>query len=108
MYAVIILNVSSNPKSIISLENRVMNFMGRISYGMYVYHMSIMVLLSFVWKKYFHNISPTWLNYGLVYILVIGCTIVGSFLSYKYLESYFLKLKPKFSKVVSTNENTLQ
>lgn len=106
IYVIIILNVSTNPQSIISLENKVMNFLGKISYGMYVYHMSIIVLLSFIWKKYFYQVSPHWMNYVIVYFLVIGCTIVVSFLSYKYLESYFLSLKPRFSKVASTNEST--
>ncbi len=40
-FLVIILNVSSNQKSFVKLENKFYNNLGRISYGIYMYHLII-------------------------------------------------------------------
>lgn len=103
IYAIIIVNVSTNEKSLISLENNVFNFIGKISYGMYVYHMLIIVLLSYYFKIHLHAIPSHTTQYVVVYTVIIGVTIIVSYLSYNYFESFFLKLKTSFSKVRSTN-----
>ena len=41
----IILNLCSNSQSIFSLENKVFNFLGQISYGLYMFH-PVSILLS--------------------------------------------------------------
>ena len=105
IYAIIIVNVSANEKSLISLENKVFNFIGRISYGMYVYHMIIIVLLSYFFKTHIHAIPSHSTQYIVVYTVIIGVTIMVSYLSYNYFESFFLKLKTNFSKVRSTNNS---
>lgn len=101
-YLVIILNVSENSKTIINLENKIFDFIGRISYGIYVYHVTVMILLSQIFKHVF-NYLPT--NSLLDYILVFAITIITvlgiSYLSFNYFESYFLKLKNKYSKIES-------
>jgi len=52
LFVIIILNVSTNPNSFIKLENTVFNFLGKISYGIYMYHFMIipvvLVLLKYV------------------------------------------------------------
>lgn len=105
IYAIIIMNVSTNDSTIINLENKLLNFIGKISYGMYVYHMIIIVLLSYFFKAYIKLIDLIVLRYLLVYVLVIGLAIGISYLSFTYLESFFLRMKSGFSKVISTNSN---
>jgi peptidoglycan/LPS O-acetylase OafA/YrhL len=95
-YLFIILNVSCNPKTIISLENKFFNYLGKISYGLYVYHMIIIFLLAFYVKK-----SNYQLNY---FSFVISSTILVSYLSYNYFEMFFLRKKHKYSLIKSGNK----
>jgi peptidoglycan/LPS O-acetylase OafA/YrhL len=97
-YLIIILNVSSNIRPLISLDSIIFNFFGRISYGLYVYHMIVIYALAAL-NKNTQFIS----NHVYLQITVLLTTIIISSLSYKYFETIFLKKKHRFSIVQSTN-----
>lgn len=101
-YLVIIINVSSNSKTIINLENKIFDFIGRISYGIYVYHVTVMILLSLILKHVFkYSTTNSLVDYVLVFTLTIITTLSIAYLSFNYFESYFLRLKNKYSKIES-------
>lgn len=103
-YSIIIVNVSTNPRTLINLENRILNFLGRISYGLYVYHMLIIWILSLILKGRIQGMTGNkYIQYSCVYALIYGTTIFVAYLSYRYFESHFLKLKLRFAKVHSSN-----
>ena len=82
-----------------AFNNRVMKFFGKISYGLYVYHWPVYVLLFPLFKKFFTNqisLSNFPANIASAFC-VIGISIIISVMSYRYFESYFLKLKNKFT-----------
>lgn len=83
-----------------NLENRLCDFIGKISYGIYVIHPLIILLLS---KLYINLKVDMDLKYILVYSSVVGATIFTAWLSYSYFEKPFLKLKTKFAVVKSSN-----
>jgi peptidoglycan/LPS O-acetylase OafA/YrhL len=88
--------------NIINLENFFFDFIGKISYGIYVIH----PLLIFIFQKYIGRFnSDSLINYIYVYLLVTSTTILFAYLSYEYFEKIFLKLKSRYSTVHS--ENTL-
>ncbi len=96
-FGIIILNFASNDKIKISLENKYFNYLGNISYGLYMYHPIGIILAIYLTVAIGH---PTnWL----IYPLSLLFTIIIAGLSYKYFETYFLKFKHKFSKVLSGN-----
>lgn len=97
LFGIIILNLASNDKIKISLENWFLNYLGNISYGLYMYHPIGIVLAIIISIKI--GFISNWLIYPLSFIL----TIIISGLSYKYFESFFLKFKDKFSIVLSGN-----
>lgn len=99
VYLIIILNVSSNIKAIISLENKFFNFLGKISYGIYIYHMFVIYLISYFIKSY--NIE---VNYIVIFPAVLFLTIGIAKVSYHFFEAPFLKLKHNYSVIKSTNE----
>ncbi len=85
--AVIILNLALNKKSLLQLNHPVLEYLGKISYGIYMYHLFPIVL--------FCHLMPG-ANPYLVFVLDNAITIGLAALSYKYFESYFLRLKRKF------------
>jgi peptidoglycan/LPS O-acetylase OafA/YrhL len=78
---------------IVNLETPYFNFIGKISYGIYVFH----PLIIFYWSKVisFDNDKNT-LDYILVYFLVFSSTILLSYFSYTYFERIFLKIKERY------------
>jgi peptidoglycan/LPS O-acetylase OafA/YrhL len=97
-YLIIILNVSTNKDTLFSLENKFMNFIGKISYGIYVYHMIIIYLVSFTLK-----ILNYQLNHISIFLIILILTTLVATLSYKLIETPFLRMKDKYSIIKSTN-----
>jgi peptidoglycan/LPS O-acetylase OafA/YrhL len=95
LFGIIILNFAANDKIKISLENKVLNYLGNISYGLYMYYSIGIVLALVICMKI--NFISNWLSYPLSFIF----TIIIASLSYKYFETFFLKYKTKFSNIVS-------
>lgn len=89
---------------LINLENKVCDFVGKISYGMYIIH----PLLIFFMAKLLGNLEDTITNYILVYTLVIAATMLLAYVSYEYYEKWFLKLKKKYESIQTTHSKTTQ
>jgi len=98
----LILNIASNPSTLISLENGLFAYLGKLSYGLYVYHLFAVVLvlkgLSVIVDL---QALPTWMGYSLTLGMILILTIGISHLSYRYFESYFLRKKVRYSAVLS-------
>ena len=84
------------------LENRVMNYLGQISYGIYVIHPLLIYVLTRLVAPY--DIMPdNNVCVIVVFISVTALTIALAALSYKYFEMPFLRMKDRFSVVQSSN-----
>jgi peptidoglycan/LPS O-acetylase OafA/YrhL len=97
VFTLILMNLAKNPKTILSLENPVFDYLGKISYGLYMYHTIAVVIAVKIAMN--HNQS-NWISYPLTLIL----TIIMAGISYQYFEKPFLKLKDKFA-VVKSGKN---
>jgi peptidoglycan/LPS O-acetylase OafA/YrhL len=96
-FGIIILNFAANENIKISLENKYFNYLGNISYGLYMYHpIGIMMAINLA-------VTIGYPSNWLIYPASLIFTILIAGLSYKYFEAYFLKFKHKFSKVLSGN-----
>jgi len=56
-FAWLIINISINKKSLIKFDNNVLNFLGKISYGIYMYHMLIIFGIIFILKDQLASIT---------------------------------------------------
>ncbi len=100
IFVVLILNLASNPKSIITLEYKPLNYLGKISYGLYMYHNIVLAAcLKFLINEGI-TLNSVWGNI-LYYIVAITVTVAIASLSYEYFEKWFIKTKVKYSKIVS-------
>ena len=107
---IIILNFSGNAKLKGVFENSVLDFLGKISFGIYMYHMLVVALVLNLSRDYFglgyipEGALRREVTLGenlLIYTLVIGITILLASLSYLYFEKRFIKMKWKVTKVIS-------
>ena len=75
-------------------RNKQIQYLGTISYGIYLYHMPLIAVVKIVIAKFPSSIQP---NPWLLMILCFGLTIMLAAFSYKYIEMPFLRLKRYFT-----------
>lgn len=98
----LIINIATNPKSLLSLENSVFVYFGKLSYGLYVYHLfAVVLVLKGLAAVIDLQALPNWIAYPLTLGTILGLTTGISHLSYRYFESYFLRKKLRYSSVLS-------
>lgn len=98
----LLINIGANPKSLVNLENSAFSYLGKLSYGLYIYHLFAVVLV----LKFLPSLFPIqdwslWISYPLILGSILVLTTAVSHLSYRYFESYFLRKKVWFSTVLS-------
>ncbi len=74
-------------------------YLGKISYGLYVFHMFILVMVKHFNDRFVH-LSPAqqiWLNWSMTVVIAIPV----AYLSYEYFEKPFLRIKERYTFVAS-------
>jgi peptidoglycan/LPS O-acetylase OafA/YrhL len=102
-FIIIILNFAANPDCLVSLENKTLNYLGKISYSLYMWHgIAIIIALHITQliNPNIDNFSSNALYYGIAMVL----SVVFATISYEYFETKFLKFKHLFVKVDSGSE----
>ena len=97
VFAWLIINTALNPKSILKLNGKFLNFGGEISYGIYMYHMLVVFSIILIFRNLFNSMNPVMATIIFYISLLIG--VIGvSYLSKRFFENCFLRLKSKFEK----------
>ena len=91
LFAIIILGVSRKIIDHSLLRNRSINYLGKISYGLYMYHWLLLILITPMFKDFL--ITTPILGSIIFYLVIIATTISVSHLSYHFFEKRFLKSK---------------
>jgi len=95
LFALIILNFAANENLHISLEHSVLQYLGKISYGLYMFN-SIAIILAIEFASSFNSVS-NWM----IYPVSILFSILMAAVSWQYIERYFLRSKSKYTKIMS-------
>jgi peptidoglycan/LPS O-acetylase OafA/YrhL len=91
----LILNVAVNPRAIFTLKNPILEKLGEISYGIYMYQMLVIFATVLFFKKMMFTMSP--LMQTVFFYTVVSLGVLGiSWLSKRYFEDYFLKFKNRY------------
>jgi peptidoglycan/LPS O-acetylase OafA/YrhL len=96
---VVIIGQINVKNRIVNLDLPFFNFIGKISYGIYVYHILVIFFISklFTILKLDNIYKVFW-----VYGSVVSISIIIAYISYEYFEKYFIKLKNSFTVVKSS------
>lgn len=73
----------------------VLRYFGKVSYGLYVFHMLAIALVG----RYVDMSEETLAYWGLFCVLALGVTIAASILSFELVERPFLKMKSRYETV---------
>lgn len=96
LFALLILNVASGKTYEPTIANRISGFLGKISYGIYMYHWIVLLLAVEIFP---YRLFAGDATYNVVFYLVVLTGTIGmAWLSYHTLEAYFRKLKRKFER----------
>jgi peptidoglycan/LPS O-acetylase OafA/YrhL len=88
------------------LNNKRITYLGKISYGIYMYHSVVLQFIGFVYLKIFSKLGLNNLLIVVFYnLLVILITIVISHFSYQYFEKNFMKM---YNKTNTSTKNLFQ
>jgi peptidoglycan/LPS O-acetylase OafA/YrhL len=96
--ALLIVNLCEASTSIYSLNNKMFQFAGKISYGIYLLHKFPLFFALYLVNRYF-NAEPQITKNIMVYAATIVLAIGLASLSYYGYERYFLQLKKRFQKI---------
>ena len=94
LFAASILVITTHD-AVINPDRRLTLFLGKISYGICMYHWLVLELilkyqLAGTGKEAFYNLK--------LYALTLGITLAAAYLSYRFLEKPFLKIKEKYNR----------
>jgi len=94
---VIIINQIGNPNKMLNLENKVFDYLGQISYGLYIFHPLVIYWMSFLINQI--GIENKSLKQFIIYLTVFAGTVIIAHFSYHNFEKRFLKLKTRYTTI---------
>lgn len=87
-FGILLLHVITQPSALsIFLSGKIITWLGRISYSIYLWHSLIFILLGNVLV----HLKGSSFSVPIIFVLVSLGTIIFSYFSYKYLESFYFK-----------------
>lgn len=94
LHLILYIGVKLNTTSLFS--SRFLDYGGKISYGIYMYHMIVIFAVIHLGKKYLLTLDSQ-LSFLIFYVLVITGTFLTAHLSKKYFEDFFMKFRSKLN-----------
>ncbi|MFY0599374.1 MAG: acyltransferase [Cyclobacteriaceae bacterium] len=92
--SIVIANMALNMHSFIKVKSNLLRFLGKLSYGIYVYHLPIVYIVSYL-EFGFESLFIT-------YSTIIIASISVAYLSFTFIERPLIKYKSKYSTVESS------
>lgn len=95
LFPLLVLTISNNP--IFVIKSKIVNYLGKISYGIYMYHAFAINFIGFLALKMNSKFNISTAAMMVVsFVLVFLTTIAAAHLSFKFFEQKFIRLKKHF------------
>ncbi|MFC0518286.1 acyltransferase family protein [Mucilaginibacter angelicae] len=96
--SLLIVNLCQAETSIYTIKSKALNFIGQISYGIYLLHKYPLFLILYLVHHYISTMNMVMQNM-IIYVATISCAIGLAALSYFGYEKPFLTIKKRFQKI---------
>jgi peptidoglycan/LPS O-acetylase OafA/YrhL len=97
---ILIVNVIANEKVILELNQAPFDFLGKISYGIYIYH-PLVIFLAYRILGNYHVGNGGTNTYMILFAMVLCGTILVAWASYVFFEKRFLLMREKYAVIPS-------
>lgn len=104
LFVIAIINLSSNKRNILNLEYKWLNYFGKTTYGMYMYHNLVLIVVLKLMLMYSTLDVSSWTGGVIYHTISLVVTMILAAISYEYFEKPFLGIKERFAKVKSGDE----
>ncbi|OZC02577.1 acyltransferase family protein [Rubricoccus marinus] len=97
LFSYLVFNFGFNPNKLFTLRSEALDYLGQISYGIYMYHMIALNFVLFVFLQF--RLDEVFGFAGSILVingLTMALAIFGASLSYRYFESFFIRLKGRY------------
>lgn len=94
-FVIIIYNVGTNQNTLLKIENITLKYLGKISFGLYVYHWVVIVIIIEILKNNL-KINNEFIFNTILYTSSLCITILISNFSFDYFEKPIINLKHRF------------
>jgi peptidoglycan/LPS O-acetylase OafA/YrhL len=105
VFALVILNVGCNERTLLRIGNPVTDYLGRISYGIYMFHPLLLYGIFFAVRGLGWEPGTNLAQRAAIYLVGVGVSIAVAALSYAFFETPFLRLKKRFARVESGGDD---
>jgi peptidoglycan/LPS O-acetylase OafA/YrhL len=95
LYGWLIVEVGVNPRNLLRFNRRGLEYLGTISYGIYMLHMPVVYATAELFRRTSWWRGHAWLYLASFYVLAVTATIGAAALSYRFFERPFLRLKDR-------------
>jgi peptidoglycan/LPS O-acetylase OafA/YrhL len=99
LFGVMVLNLALTDSSVLNLRYKWLDYLGRISYGLYMLHSIAIVVSVWIFNRLLTSTHP--LLHLAVFLGSVVISIGMAAVSYHYLENPFLRLKKRFTRIQS-------
>jgi peptidoglycan/LPS O-acetylase OafA/YrhL len=103
LFCCMIVNLATNPDSVIRLDFKWTNYLGKVSYGLYLYGTIMRIFCLAFTEKIYNRPLAGWQMNLVLYFSTIASTILISILSYEFFEKPFLRAKNRFAVIKTTS-----
>jgi peptidoglycan/LPS O-acetylase OafA/YrhL len=100
IFTIIILNLAANPECLTSLESPSMNYLGKISFSIVMWH-GIALMIGFHTARFVQPNMDNLFSNIVYYSTTILFALIFGIVSYEFFEKRFLGVKSGFTKVKS-------
>ena len=98
LFGVLMLNLALTQRSPVSLRTPTLDYLGRISYGLYMFH-PLAITLAIRAVGALGTLPNPVVNHAAVYVATLAISIALAAASYHWLETPFLTLKKRFARI---------
>jgi peptidoglycan/LPS O-acetylase OafA/YrhL len=101
-FIILIMNLAANPDCLFNLENKLLDYLGKISYSIYMWH-GVAIIIGLKSAMAYNPHVDDFFSNAVYYAVTFAVSIALSVMSYEWYEMQFLKFKHLFAKIQSGN-----